>query len=189
MASFSEWIHLLPPRVVGYGFKARKWCKRTQNPLSQQLTCEVWLDVDLIGNIDKNDAGRNAGFNDLVIGNEHRKLLVALVENHEVGMQDSTEVSDNLFQSLQIDLVRGKGRGLIVLLHGPPGAGKTSTAETSAAYSRRPLYAITCGDIGSTTIEVEQKLEEHTRRAEKWGCVLLLGRLVTGHRRVLPNVI
>lgn len=74
----------------------------------------------------------------------------------------------------QLDLVRGKGLGLIVLLHGPPGTGKTSTAETIASYTGRPLYSITCGDLGDEPREVEQQLEKHTNRGDKWGCVLLL---------------
>lgn len=57
---------------------------------------------------------------------------------------------------------------------GPPGSGKTSTAETIAAYTGRPLYSITCGDIGTKPKELEMNLIKHTRLAERWGCVLLL---------------
>lgn len=63
---------------------------------------------------------------------------------------------------------------LILNIDGPPGSGKTSTAETIAAYTGRPLYAITCGDLGLEPDAVEKTLESHTRRADKWGCVLLL---------------
>ncbi|KAL8758367.1 MAG: hypothetical protein Q9199_001542 [Rusavskia elegans] len=74
----------------------------------------------------------------------------------------------------QVDLVRGKGKGLIILLHGVPGVGKTSTAECVAAYTKRPLFPITCGDIGQTAPEVETNLEHIFRLARKWGCILLL---------------
>jgi SpoVK/Ycf46/Vps4 family AAA+-type ATPase len=60
------------------------------------------------------------------------------------------------------------------MLHGPPGTGKTSTVETIATYTGKPLYAITCGDIGMTVQDVEENLRRHTKRAEDWGCVLLL---------------
>lgn len=70
--------------------------------------------------------------------------------------------------------MRGKGRGLIILLHGPPGSGKTSTAETLAAYTQRPLYSITCGDLGTNPSDVERNLVIHTTRAHKWDCLLLL---------------
>jgi SpoVK/Ycf46/Vps4 family AAA+-type ATPase len=73
-----------------------------------------------------------------------------------------------------MDLVQGKGRGLFILLHGPPGVGKTSTAELIALYTKRPLYSITCGDIGLTPRQIEIKLSKHFALANKWGCVLLL---------------
>ena len=112
-----------------------------------------------------------------MIPKRYRDLLVALVDSHASGLQRGIEKLKHANAAkarTQIDLVRGKGQGLIILLHGPPGSGKTSTAETIAAYTRRPLYAITCGDIGMTPEIVEKNLLEHTRRADKWGCVLLL---------------
>jgi SpoVK/Ycf46/Vps4 family AAA+-type ATPase len=96
------------------------------------------------------------------------------VDNHTSGLDDKKNIVGPGVPSVQIDLVRGKGRGLIILLHGPPGSGKTSTAETIAAYTGRPLYSITCGDIGVTADEVEDRLQDHTELAERWGCVLLL---------------
>ena len=135
------------------------------------------MDIDLVEDIDRESAEtERSAFDDLVIPESYRKLLVALVENHTSGMQRNQQKLKSKQPSLmtQIDLVRNKGLGLIILLHGPPGSGKTSTAETIAAYTRRPLYSITCGDIGLTPEVVERNLTMHTKRADKWGCVLLL---------------
>lgn len=56
-------------------------------------------------------------FQGLVLLEEKKKLISSLV-----GGQDFQV--DNGFD----DLIRGKGKGLIFLLHGPPGVGKTYTA-------------------------------------------------------------
>lgn len=131
--------------------------------------------VDQIEDIDKSEEARESSWNDLIIPEGYRELLVSLVNIH------ATETSTNPQGALghplprvQIDLVRGKGRGLIILLHGPPGTGKTSTAETIASFTGRALYAITVGDLGTTVDNVEKRLRYHTELAEKWGCVLLL---------------
>lgn len=55
-----------------------------------------------------------------------------------------------------------------------PGVGKTSTAECVADKTKRPLFPITCGDIGESAIEVEKNLHHNFLLAHKWGCVLLL---------------
>lgn len=72
------------------------------------------------------------------------------------------------------DVVQGKGRGLVILLHGAPGVGKTSTAESVAAACGKPLFQITTGDLGLTPSEVERSLKEIFRFAQLWNCVLLL---------------
>ncbi|KAI0150560.1 hypothetical protein GGR57DRAFT_514176 [Xylariaceae sp. FL1272] len=74
----------------------------------------------------------------------------------------------------QTDLVKGKGKGLILLLHGAPGVGKTTTAEGIAELFKKPLFQITCGDLGTTPREVERALEHNFALASRWGCILLL---------------
>ena len=130
----------------------------------------VLLNIDLLQDIQENDSldRQNSGFDDLVIPSEYKRVVKALVKSHALGSQPKS--SDRH----QIDLIRGKGKGLIILLHGVPGVGKTSTAESVASYTGRPLFPITCGDIGQTASQVEQSLEAIFFVARKWGCVLLL---------------
>ncbi|KAI1172520.1 P-loop containing nucleoside triphosphate hydrolase protein [Nemania sp. FL0916] len=71
------------------------------------------------------------------------------------------------------DLVVGKGKGLIMLFHGPPGLGKTSTAECLAAYAHKPLFPITAADIGTTPQEVEMSLQTIFGLSQRWECILL----------------
>ena len=127
------------------------------------------MSIDLLQDVRANDSfdGQGSGFDDLVIPIEYKKTVKALVKSHALGSR-----SDG--RDRQIDLVRGKGKGLIILLHGVPGVGKTSTAESVASYTGRPLFPITCGDIGQTAYEVENNLEAIFSLARKWGCVLLL---------------
>jgi SpoVK/Ycf46/Vps4 family AAA+-type ATPase len=126
----------------------------------------VELDVN-----DLKDVVQDLSWDDLVLPKGHKELVQALVQTHTAGLasQKGSEA-----QRFEVDLVRGKGSGCIILLHGEPGVGKTSTAECVAAFTKRPLYPITCGDIGTTPSEVEENLERHFNLAHKWGCVLLL---------------
>jgi AAA+ superfamily predicted ATPase len=48
------------------------------------------------------------------------------------------------------DFVKGKGRGLIGLFFGPPGAGKTLTAEAIAETAKMPLYAVSSGALSDS---------------------------------------
>ncbi|KFY16759.1 hypothetical protein V491_05233, partial [Pseudogymnoascus sp. VKM F-3775] len=59
-------------------------------------------------------------------------------------------------------------------LHGPPGAGKTFTAECVAEFTSRPLLSLTCGDIGTDEFRVEENLSKWFKLAEIWGAVMLI---------------
>jgi len=92
-------------------------------------------------------------------------------EGHGVGIADTAVAATN---GLTQDVIQGKGRGLVVLLHGVPGVGKTATAEAVALENRKPLFVITCGDLGLSPTDVETHLTEVFRLAHIWDCVLLL---------------
>ncbi|KAH8807766.1 P-loop containing nucleoside triphosphate hydrolase protein [Xylogone sp. PMI_703] len=100
-------------------------------------------------------------FDRLVIVPDKRELIEALVTAHT----NTTKSTD---------IIEGKGNGLIMLLHGAPGTGKTLTAESVAEYTKRPLYRITCGDIGTNAEEVEKYLESVLHLGTLWKCVVLL---------------
>jgi SpoVK/Ycf46/Vps4 family AAA+-type ATPase len=100
-------------------------------------------------------------FNHLVIDSESKELVQALITN-QIAREQGT------------DIVESKGNGLIILLHGGPGTGKTFTAESVAEMAEKPLYRVTCGDIGTKPVEVEQYLESVLHLSKSWGCVVLL---------------
>lgn len=72
------------------------------------------------------------------------------------------------------DFIEGKGRGQIILLHGPPGVGKTYTVEAIAEWLHRPLLALTVADIGTVETRVERELIKWFSLAEAWNAVLLV---------------
>lgn len=100
-------------------------------------------------------------FSHLVADPETKELVQALVTN-KVAAEKGT------------DLMQNKGNGLIMLLHGGPGTGKTFTAESVAEMAEKPLYPVTCGDIGIKPEDVEKYLESVFYLGRIWGCVVLL---------------
>jgi len=119
-----------------------------------------WFDffVDRLGPADW-DSGC---FDKLVLPTAQKGLVRALVATHAQ-------------QSLQFDdIVKGKGKGLIMVLHGPPGVGKTLTAETVAEYCERPLYMVSSGDLGTDAGQLDSTLTRILDMASTWKAVLLI---------------
>jgi hypothetical protein len=79
-------------------------------------------------------------FDDLVLDQAIKKTVQALVSTHS----QKRESFD--------DIVKGKGMGLVCVLHGPPGVGKTLTAECVAEFVKRPLYMVSSGDRKNTSL-------------------------------------
>jgi SpoVK/Ycf46/Vps4 family AAA+-type ATPase len=72
------------------------------------------------------------------------------------------------------DIVAGKSGGTTVLCAGPPGVGKTLTAEVYSEIVRRPLYRVHSGQLGLNVAAMETALKEALLRAQRWGAVMLI---------------
>lgn len=76
--------------------------------------------------------------------------------------------------SWSADFIKNKGEGVVCLLHGPPGVGKTYTVELTAINTQRPLVALTIGDLGSNETSIEEQLSRWFDLATRWRAVLLI---------------
>lgn len=64
----------------------------------------------------------DTAFDSLVIPPVQKEFILSLVNDH----RNKHSIFD--------DLIKGKGKGIIFLLHGPPGVGKTLTAGKYSKY-------------------------------------------------------
>ncbi|KAH0490096.1 hypothetical protein TgHK011_001579 [Trichoderma gracile] len=145
-------LALLPRRLFAYALWERKF---------------VQVDVRDVTFPEMKDKDR--AFESLQISSEHKTLIQSLVYSHF-----KKRVNEGSVEIATQDLIRGKGKGIVILLFGVPGVGKTATAEAVAQKFEKPLFPITCGDLGFTPESVESSLSEIFRLAHLWDCVLLL---------------
>lgn len=99
----------------------------------------------------------------LVLDDDKKELIESLVANH---FDRKPQVKS--------DFLPGKGEALLILLHGGSGTGKTLTSETVAELAMKPLYRVSCGDIGTKAEDVERYLESVLFIGSRWNCVVLL---------------
>src|SRR6266700_2498469 len=91
--------------------------------------------------------------------------------------EEHTDVIDILTAEMDVlmdDIVAGKSGGTTVLCAGPPGGGKTLTAEVYAEIIERPLYRVHSGQLGLNVAAMETSLKEALLRAQRWGAVMLI---------------
>ena len=102
-------------------------------------------------------------FDRLVLPKRRKDLIKALVSGYGISANNA-----------KMDVIAGKGEGTIFLLHGPPGCGKTLTAEAVAELLHTPLYTISMGELGTTPEALEQRLLEVLDLCSPWGALVLI---------------
>ncbi|KAK5310624.1 hypothetical protein LTR70_009352 [Exophiala xenobiotica] len=135
---------LCPPRVFGFVLKLKMWAQLKLTGISPI-------------NVQRDDEA----FKELQMDQKMKDPWKQLVLQHSKK------------GSLLADLTHGKGNGLIVLLHGPPGVGKTLTAEALATLSGKPLYPVTMSDVGTSPAAVETNMNKIFQLATQWKALLL----------------
>ncbi|KAI0976523.1 P-loop containing nucleoside triphosphate hydrolase protein [Xylaria arbuscula] len=106
--------------------------------------------------------------------NMRRKKWYDLVPERVKEVSKAKDLIQALASTPGTDLIEGKGNGLILLLHGSPGTRKTLTAESVAEIAEKPLYRVTCADIGTKAEAAEKYLESMLHLGKLWRCVVLL---------------
>jgi SpoVK/Ycf46/Vps4 family AAA+-type ATPase len=132
--------------------------------------------VDRISDVDWNEEP----FDSLVLPDGYKDLILAFVESQ-------------LKQNERFDdVINGKGGGLVILLAGEPGVGKTLTAESVAEKIKAPLYKMElCDEEDDSDTSSRSSLssynssrngneaqastiEEQFEHATNWDAVMLL---------------
>jgi SpoVK/Ycf46/Vps4 family AAA+-type ATPase len=124
------------------------------------LQTKEWLEffVHCVTNVSWNEQA----FESLVLPGDHKDMLLAFSQS-QIRNRASFD-----------DVIKGKGSGIIMLLSGSPGIGKTLTAEALAEQMHRPLYSITPGDLGSTVEKIEFELRRNLTLVSRWNAILLI---------------
>lgn len=99
----------------------------------------------------------------LILSRTQKTVLQALVTSHS-------------FPDNARDQPEQKGKGLVILLHGSPGSGKTLTAETAAEGSQRALISASLGELNRDNIpwSFEYRLKRVLQYATMWKAIVLL---------------
>lgn len=139
-----EELLIASPVVLGFAFSEK-----------------LWLEFSLSG-IEEIQWNADA-FDSLVLPDKIKSNLKGLVSSHRFNAARTID-----------DVIQGKGKGLNVVLHGPPGVGKTLTGESIAEYLKCPLYAVSAGELGTNSGSLERDLNRIMDITHSWGAILLL---------------
>jgi SpoVK/Ycf46/Vps4 family AAA+-type ATPase len=110
-------------------------------------------------------------FRRLVMPPERKRLIEALVLSHRSGGEGDGGGGGG---GPKVDVIAGKGDGAIFLLYGPPGVGKTLTAEAIAELLHKPLYVVSMGELGTSPEALEERLLDILDLCVPWGALVLI---------------
>ena len=102
-------------------------------------------------------------FDSLILPASQLRLIAALVTSHT-------------FPTSARDEDQQKGKGLVCLLHGPPGSGKTLTAECAAETTQKALIRASISELNKHDSPwfFEHELTRVLRLATTWKAIVLL---------------
>jgi len=187
------------PMLVGFSFTARVWGKlllgmpkaaKALSPHSRSLAAQqrpssrkFGVEIAALGGEGKTGncgyiSFQTQAFEQLVLEEDKKELIRAVARNAGGGGFDDDESDsddeDDEFEDAGMDVVANKGGASIFLLHGPPGCGKTLTAEAIAELLEKPLYIVTAGDLGISASEVEKNLGSVLELCQTWDALVLI---------------
>ncbi|KAH9206633.1 P-loop containing nucleoside triphosphate hydrolase protein, partial [Leptodontidium sp. 2 PMI_412] len=102
-------------------------------------------------------------FKQLVLDEKKKATIRSLVQNHSEEFSNSTE-----------DIIKGKGDGLVIVLHGPPGVGKTLTAESVAEFTEKPLITLRVSNLLTDRVDFSTTISKFLAYSVQLGAILLL---------------
>ncbi|KAH0360118.1 P-loop containing nucleoside triphosphate hydrolase protein, partial [Aureobasidium melanogenum] len=121
---------------------------------------KIWLNL-FVGSVQDVSFNKEA-FDSLVLPEDTKELILGFTCT-----QQATRIAYD-------DVIQGKGRGIILLLCGPPGVGKTLTAESVAEHMHVPLFVMSAGDLGMDSKHIEARLLSVLGMCTRWNAILLL---------------
>nr|XP_036574914.1 AAA family ATPase [Colletotrichum truncatum]XP_036575124.1 AAA family ATPase [Colletotrichum truncatum]KAF6781404.1 AAA family ATPase [Colletotrichum truncatum]KAF6781645.1 AAA family ATPase [Colletotrichum truncatum] len=140
---------MCPPTLIAFLLKHKVWAFRIYISGLEEIT---WKEDPFLS---------------LQLPEEKKRLVKSLVQGFGLD-------KDDFHLESYEDIIEGKGKGLVFLLHGPPGLGKTLTAESVAESTHRPLYHVSTGELSTNVEIIEKQLTEIFRLGLRWGAVVLL---------------
>ncbi|TPX22405.1 hypothetical protein DIZ76_014277 [Coccidioides immitis] len=156
-------LALCSPTVLSFSLNEKLWGGHSYSMGYVDIRLTADLEEFAVENI-KKIRFSNSPFNMLTIPEDKKTVIKSLIE--------SCVYVINIVHF--DDIIKGKGQGVIILLHGLPGVGKMLTAEAIAEQLKQPLYSISSGDLSANAKKLEVQLTCIFCIASDWGAVLLL---------------
>jgi len=178
------------PMLTGFSFTARVWgklllslpkikTKPARTSISRAPSIKYGVQRGGLGGVGNcGNCGyinfQEQAFDQLVLAEDKKELIRAVARNAGGGPKFDEFDEDDEEDDQGLDVVANKGAASIFLLHGPPGCGKTLTAEAIAELLKKPLYVVTAGDLGITASQVEKKLGSVLELCQTWDALVLI---------------